>query len=180
LKGALNNLTDQSIDFTDISDKKDFSTHLKEEVLIADPFFEEDVKIFSTLLDLKTESEIFSSDAITDLTGDLFKGVIEIPDSYFHYFPDFVGPIIIFLENCIKKNIEKVEVIAIKRQSILPTVDNFYPFLQHCLEKFADRIEVVYREVDQSQKIEEFGEGFIKINKSRIIDQQDIGISLQF
>jgi len=172
-------MTDENYDLSEIEDTKNFSVPLGEEKDFLPPFFEEDEKLITSYLEPTNETDPLE-ELVTNLVSEIPKGILRVEDSYFHYFSDFIGPIYVFLENCIKNNIKKVEVIGVVFEPEQVVVKNFYPFLDYCLKSFADRIDVTYREISENTKLSDFDKGFIKINNSRRIDQQDIGISINF
>lgn len=172
-------MSEEDYSLDEIADKQNFSTYINVDPPFVEPYFTED----PSLLNVWFYSDIEDSPpegSITDMVSDTPKGVIHVPDSYFHYFPDFIGPIYAFLENCIKNNIEEVEIIGLILEPRQNVVENFDPFLDHCLNKFSGRIKVKYTPLNQNSQLSTFDHAYIRINKFRIIDQQDIGASLEF
>jgi hypothetical protein len=172
-------MSEDTYDLADIADKRNFADHLQVESPFEEPFFEENEKLLTVYMEHITQTDQ-PEELVTDLTSENPKGIIVVPDSYFHYFSDYIGPIYVFLNNCIKNNINKVEVIGVILEPDQQIVKNFNLFLQHCLQSFSNRIEVIYKETNENSKLSDFDKGFLKVNKSRIIDQQDIGISMEF
>lgn len=172
-------MSDEIISSEDILDKKDFGVPLISGIENPYPFFTEDAVVLTHQLDPMPEVE--DSIATThEIINETPKGITLIPNNYFHYFPDFIGPISAFLNNCIELNLDKVDVIGVDLDGENSLAQSFSPFLEHCLQKFSDRIDVSYSTITESIPDVGFGEPFIKINKSRIIDQRDIGISIDF
>lgn len=172
-------MSDETISSEDILDKKDFGVPLLSGIENPDPFFTEDQVVLNHYLDPKQDIE----DGVAiphEIINETPKGIALIPNNYFHYFPDFVGPIYAFLNNCIDLNINKVDIIGVDLEGVGSMAQDFSPFLEHCLEKFSDRIDVSYITVSESIFNVDFDEPLIKINKSRIVDQRDIGISIDF
>jgi hypothetical protein len=174
-------MSEEDYNLADILDKKDFAVYLNEEVIIDEPFFTEEATVITSYLDRDVLGEELppTEESTRDLTSENFKGIIHVPDSYFHYFSDFVGPIVVFLEECIEKGVEKVEVISVVVEPAQPVVQNFTPFLTYCLSQFSDRIEIIQTQINENQRLSDFEKAFIKINKFRVIDQRDIGISIE-
>jgi hypothetical protein len=172
-------MSEDTYDLSNIADKQNFSVLLDSEIEFLEPFFEVEEKLLTSYLDETTETNP-SEELVTSLISETPKGIIRVEDSYFHYFSDFIGPIYVFLENCIKNNIEDVEIIGVVVEPELQVVKNFYPFLEHCLQHFSDRINVTYTGINENLKLSDFDKGFIRINNFRKIDQQDIGISANF
>lgn len=172
-------MTTNNYDFYHIYDKKDFAVHLNEKVLFSEHNFDKETKVVNSYFD-KALSPIEDESSITEIINENFKGLIQIPNSYFHYFPDFIGTVFVFLESCIKSNIKKVELVLIELTEKQETVKEFETFFKHCLSKFEDKIEISYITINQAQKSESAFDSYIKVNNSTIIEQQDIGISLDF
>ena len=162
-------------DLGDILDKKDFSTHLTNSLKNLYLNFEKDSKIFSFYLDKIEPSKEQSSESIIKILNENHKGVITITDNYFHFFSDFVGPIYVFLKGCIQNNIKKVEIVGLDFATKPNLLEKLVPFLYYCLEMFSDKIEVVYTQIKETKEKQ-----FFQINNSIIIDQQNIGISMDF
>lgn len=181
MKGFYIAMSEEDYNLSSILDKKDFAVYLKEEVIIDEPFFTEEPTIITSYLEKDIYGEAFlpAEESTRDLISEDFKGIIHVPDSYFHYFSDFVGPIVVFLEECIQQNVKKVEIISVVVEPAQPIVQNFSPFLTHCLSQFTDRIEIVHKKINENQRLSDFEKAFIKINKFRVIDQRDIGISIE-
>jgi hypothetical protein len=171
--------TNNKYDFFHIRDKISFAAHINEKVLFSKDYFNEEVTLMNSFFDTKVP-DIVDENAVVEVINDNFKGLIQIPDSYFHYFPDFIGPIFVFLENCIKSNIKKVELVLVEIEEKQPIVKEFKSFLNYCLDTFRDRIEISYVIINQANKINNESEAYIRVNKSTIIHQCDIGISLDF
>lgn len=171
----------KSYDIKKISDKGTFATHLTdkskktfnslklnelgliEKTSVRNRFFDESPS--------KSYNEIQAGELL-DLTSDNLKAVITIPDNYFHYFSDFVGPVIVFLQNFQRAGGKKIE-LAFTTKHALEVVQNFYPFLEHCIKKFGQGLDVSYS-VIVLDKI-----NFIRINNFFVIPQLDIGESLE-
>jgi hypothetical protein len=177
LGGIASRMSNENYDLEDFLDKKDFSVKLQEEAPFTEPFFVENTRVLNYNLDSvidATENTATPHEMINETP----KGIILIPDNYFHYFPDFIGPIYSFLNNCIELNINNVELIGIDISNQASIGDQFSLFLHHCLEKFSDRIEISYTVIKKPYT--DFSNPLIRINNSRVIDQRDIGISLEF
>jgi hypothetical protein len=184
--------TNNKYDFYHIRDKSGFAVHLNENILFSKENFNKEVTLMTSYFNKNFAEESVSTawidtptgavdeKAITEIINDNFKGLIQIPNSYFHYFPDFIGPIFVFLENCIKSNIKKVELVFLQLEEKQPTVQEFNLFLNYCLDTFKDRIEISYLVINQSNKAEHVFKTYIRVNNSTIIDQYDIGVSLDF
>lgn len=171
--------TNNKYDFYHIFDKKDFSVHLNEKLLFSKHHFEKNVRVVDSYFEKVLEDDV-AKEFTTEVINDSLKGLIQIPNSYFHYFPDFIGTVFVFLENCIKNKIEKVQLVLIELDEEQKVVKNFKGFLEHCLDQFRNRIDVSYIIINQNKDGRSPRESFIKINNSTIIEQQDIGISLDF
>jgi small nuclear ribonucleoprotein (snRNP)-like protein len=171
--------TVNNYDFFHIYDKVGFAIHINEKVLFLERDFNKDVTLMNSYFDKKVP-DVVDENAVVEIINDNFKGLIQIPDSYFHYFSDFIGPIFVFLENCIKGNIKKVELILIELEEKQPIVKEFDSFLNHCLDTFRDRLEVSYVIVNQANKAKHLTETYLRVNNSCVIGQQDIGISMDF
>ena len=100
------------------------------------------------------------------------KGVVYIPDNYFHYFSDFLGLVIIFLEKCNKESVKKIELIFCTSHKLQITKD-FFPFLEYCIEKFRKNVSVEYTVADFTEY------KYIKIDNFVKIPQADIGESIE-
>jgi hypothetical protein len=172
-------MSEDTYDFEKIEDKRNFADHLNVQVPFEQPFFEEDERLLTSYTDKTTETN--QPDAlVTNLVSEIPKGIIRVENSYFHYFSDFIGPIYVFLKNCVENNIPEVEIIGVELEPELTVVKNFSPFLEHCLQHFSDQIIVTYKQISENSKLSDFDKGFIKINKSRVLDQQDIAKSINF
>jgi hypothetical protein len=170
-------VSDENYNLEDFEDKKDFAVRLQEDFEPTEPFFIENAIVLNHYLDTitdATENTITPHEMLTETP----KGITLIPDNYFHYFPDFIGPIYSFLNNCIDLGISQVEVIAVDENNENSIGKQFSLFTQHCLEKFSDRIEVSYTAI--SRGLSGHDQPLIRINNSRLIDQRDIGVSLNF
>jgi hypothetical protein len=172
-------MSEEEYNLADILDKKDFAVHLQEELIVEDPFFTDGTDIITSHLTKDIFDLTLTEESTRDMVSENFKGIITIPDSYFHYFSDFAGPIISFLQECVDRNIERVEIISVNLPPEQQVVENFDSFLQHCFSKFSDKIEIIYIPIDENQRLSDFDRSYIRINKYRIIDQRDIGISLE-
>lgn len=172
-------MIDNSYDFFHIKDKKDFAVHLNKSVIFSPPFFNEDTTLMNSYFEKSLDADV-DEKSITEIVNEKFKGLIQIPNSYFHYFSDFVGPVFVFLENCIKNNIKEVELILVEVEGKQEIVKEFDDFFKHCLNKFEDRIIVSYIVINQNQKNDDVLKAYIRVNNSTIIEQHDIGISLDF
>jgi len=161
-------MTSNKYDFYHIHDKSGFAVHINEKVLFSEQNFNKNVP------------DVVDENAVVEIINDNFKGLIQIPDSYFHYFPDFIGPIFVFLENCIKSNIKKVELVLLELEAKQPIVKEFESFLNYCLDTFRDKIEISYVAINQANKANNLFETYIRVNNSTVINQYDIGISLDF
>ncbi len=170
-------MNDENYNLEDFLDKKDFAVKLQEDVTFAEPFFIEDALVLNYSLDMIREATE-NTGTPHQIINEVPKGIILIPDNYFHYFPDFIGPIYSFLNNCIELGINKVEIVAIDISNQVSIGEQFSLFLEHCLTKFSDRIEVSSTIIKESYT--DFSQPLIRINNSRVIDQQDIGVSLEF
>jgi hypothetical protein len=172
-------MSDETIGSGDILDKKDFGVPLLVGIENPDPFFTEDQLVLTHQLDLRPDAE---EDAIIlhEVIGETPKGIVLIQNNYFHYFTDFIGPVYAFINNCIHLNINDVNIIGVDLDAENSIAESFFPFLEHCLEQFSDRINISYTTIAENIFNVGFGEPFIKINKSRIIDQRDIGTSIDF
>lgn len=173
-------MSEEEYNVADILDKKDFAVYLNEEVVIEDSFFKTETMMITSYLEPDMDNWNAPEETVRDLVSEIPKGIIHVPDSYFHYFSDFVGPITAFLEECIKFGIPKVEVISVVLEPDQPVVKNFSPFLEHCLSKFSDKIEVIYTPIVENGRLSDIQKPFIRINNFRVIDQRDIGISIDF
>lgn len=172
-------MTSNKYDFYHIHDKSGFAVHINENVLFSKENFNKEVTLMTSYFN-KHVPDVVDENAVVEIINDNFKGLIQIPDSYFHYFPDFIGPIFVFLENCIKSNIKKVELVLLELEEKQPTVKEFESFLNYCLDKFKDKIEISYVAINQANKAKNLFETYIRVNNSTVIHQYDIGISLDF
>jgi hypothetical protein len=172
-------MTSNKYDFYHIHDKSGFAVHINEKTLFSEQNFNKEVTLMTSYFN-KNVPDVVDENAVVEIINDNFKGLIQIPDSYFHYFPDFIGPIFVFLENCIKSNIKKVELVLLELEEKQPTVKEFESFLNYCLDKFKDKIEISYVAINQANKTNDLFETYIRVNNSTIIHQHDIGISLDF
>jgi hypothetical protein len=172
-------MSDETISSGDIFDKKDFAVTLMSNIENPDPFFVEEEVVLTHQLDIKPNAEEESANLLERI-NETPKGIMLITNNYFHYFADFVGPIYAFINNCISLNIDRVEIIGVDLDGENSSAQKFSSFLEHCLQKFSDRIDISYTTVTANVGGVGFGEPFIKINKSRVIDQRDIGISIDF
>jgi hypothetical protein len=172
-------MTSNKYDFYHIHDKSGFAVHINEKVLFSEQNFNKEVTLMTSYFN-KNVPDVVDENAVVEIINDNFKGLIQIPDSYFHYFPDFIGPIFVFLENCIKSNIKKVELVLLELEEKQPTVKEFESFLNYCLDKFKDKIEISYVAINQANKAKNLFETYIRVNNSTVIHQYDIGISLDF
>jgi hypothetical protein len=164
-------------DIKDILDKKDFAVSLGEKKTFSIISFIEQTEVLDKNFQKTINNLTSPQDNVLDITSELPKGVIQIPDNHFHYFSDFIGPIYVFLDECIKNNIEEIELITFALETSLRVVKDFHPFLKHCLDEFSNDIKVYHKEIFQDL---ENGYDFVKINNHMTIDQQDIGVSLDF
>jgi hypothetical protein len=171
--------TTNKYDFYHIHDKIGFAVHINEKVLFSKQNFNEEVTLMDSYFN-KNVPDVINENFISEVINDNFKGLIQIPDSYFHYFPDFIGPIFVFLESCVKSNIKKVELVLLEIEEKQPIVKEFDSFLNYCLDTFRDRIEISYVVINQANKTKNQSETYIRVNNSTIIDQYNIGISLDF
>jgi hypothetical protein len=116
--------------------------------------------------------DYIDKDKVLDLSNKNLKAVMPIADNYFHYFSDFVGPVIIFLQNFQKAGGKKIDLVFTTKHP-LEVVQNFYSFLEHSIKKFSTGLEISYKTIILDE-IE-----FIKINNFFMIPQLDIGESIQ-
>lgn len=170
-------VSDENYNLEDFEDKKDFAVRLQEDLETTDPFFVENAVVLNHYLDVVADA---TENTITphEMLSEIPKGITLIPDNYFHYFPDFIGPIYSFLNNCIDLGISQVEIIGVDEDNENSIGKQFSLFTQHCLEKFSDRIEVSYTTI--SRGLSGHDQPLIRISNSRLIDQRDIGVSLNF
>jgi hypothetical protein len=171
--------TNNKYDFYHIHDKSGFAVHINEKTLFSEHSFNKEITLMTSYFN-KNVPDVVEESAIVEIINDNFKGLIQIPDSYFHYFPDFIGPIFVFLENCIKSNIKKVELVLVETEEKQPTVKEFGSFLNYCLDTFRDRIEISCVTINQANKGKDLSKTYIRVNNSTVIHQYDIGISLDF
>lgn len=106
-----------------------------------------------------------------EIVNEVPKGIIAIPDSYFHYFPDFIGPVILFIKECVRYEVNSLHLIFVSPAN-LTIVKNFYGFLDHCLSKFARNINLSYQVVEMADV------KYVKTNNVAVIRQADIGESI--
>jgi hypothetical protein len=172
--------TSNKYDFYHIHDKKDFAVHINERILFSEHNFCKETRIIDSYFDTFTGDKLLGRYPVKEIINENFKGLMQIPNSYFHYFPDFIGTIFVFLENCIKSNIKKVELVLVELTENQETVKEFQAFFEHCISQFKDRIEVSWTIINQANTGESLLESYLKVNNSTIIEQQDIGISLDF
>jgi hypothetical protein len=172
-------MTSSKHEFYHVKDKKDFAVHLNEKVLFSEHNFNKEVTLINSYFN-KEVPDVVNENAIVEIINRNFKGIIQIPNSYFHYFPDFIGPVFVFLENCIKHKIKKVQLVLVELEEKQETVREFQSFFEHCIGQFKDRIDISYITVNQDNKVETLLESYLRVNNSTIIEQQDIGISLDF
>jgi hypothetical protein len=158
-----------------ILDKKDFSVHLMDYKNYSKLSFCKNSKLFSYFL-IEANSQMgLNHKSTLKILNENLKGVIHATDSYFHFFSDFVGPIYVFLKNCINQNIKKVELVIVQQSHQAEIFEKLFLFLQYCLDAFSDKIEIIQTRIQYSEE-----EKFFEINNSMIIQQQDIGISIDF
>lgn len=170
-------MSDENYNLEDLEDKKDFAVRLQEDLELTEPFFIENAIVLNHYLDTVADA---TEDTTTphEMLSETPKGITLIPNNYFHYFPDFIGPIYSFLNNCIALGISQVEIIAVDESEENSIGEQFSLFTQHCLEKFSDRIQVSYTTMKRG--LSGHDQPFIRINNSRLIDQRDIGVSIDF
>jgi hypothetical protein len=178
-------MTSNQYDFFHIHDKKDFAVHINERVLFSEHNFKKertviDSYFIESLQNYLKENAPTKEIPIKEIINENFKGLIQIPNSYFHYFPDFIGAIFVFLENCIKSNIKKVELVLVELDRDQKTVREFDTFFEHCMSQFKDRIEISWIVVNQSDTGKSPDNTYLRVNNYTVIEQQDIGISLDF
>jgi hypothetical protein len=173
-------MTSNKYDFYHIHDKKDFAVHLNERVLFSEHNFDEEVKIVNSYFDKFSEDSLKQNAPIKEIVNENFKGLVQIPNSYFHYFSDFIGIVFVFLESCIKANIKKVELVLVELQEKQAIVKEFESFFEHCMNQFKDRIEISWITVNQATTGKSLVESYLRINNSSIVEQQDLGVSLDF
>jgi hypothetical protein len=171
--------TNNKYDFFHIHDKAGFAVHINEKILFSKDYFNKEVTLMDSYFN-KNVPDTVNEKAVAEVINDNLKGLIQIPNSYFHYFPDFIGTIFVFLENCIKSDIKKVELVLVELQEKQETVEEFESFFNYCLDTFKDRIEISCVKVNQANKAENLLNTYLRVNNSIEIPQQDIGISLDF
>jgi hypothetical protein len=171
--------TSNKYDFYHIYDKRSFAVHINEKTLFSDQSFNKEVTLMNSYFN-KDLPDVIHEKAVVEIINDNFKGLIQIPNSYFHYFSDFVGTVFVFLENCIKNNIKKVELVLVQLEEKQETVEEFESFFNYCLDTFKDRIEISCLKVNQANKAPSLFETYLRVNNSTVMDQQNIGISLDF
>jgi hypothetical protein len=171
-------MTENEYSLADIEDKKDFSVHLMDYVNLSEFGFCIDSRFFKNiLLEELDPAELPDSEPSIRILSDTPKGIIPSINNYFHFFSDFIGPIYVFLENCINQNFKKVEIVVIEH-SFISNNKNYQKlnvFFEYFLNSFLDKIEVIYTKVTETEE-----PGFFEINNSMNIRQQDIGISIDF
>jgi len=171
-------MTENEYSLADIEDKKDFSVHLMDYVNLSEFGFCIDSRFFkNTLLEKIDPTTLPDLEPSMRILSDTPKGIIPSTDNYFHFFSDFIGPIYVFLESCIDKNLKKVEIVVIEH-SFLSSSKNYQKlnlFFEYFLNSFLDKIEIIYTKVTETEE-----SGFFEINNSMEIPQQDIGISIDF
>jgi hypothetical protein len=125
-----------------------------------------------------------SEKTFIDLTGKNNKAIIEFENSYFHFFPDFIGSVSAFLKRCIVHEVKDVELLIFihdpqNTENQKPFFEYSLPFFEHCLSNFKEGINVSYRTYyftyDGSEK-----QAKIKIDNYAKIDKLDIGSSLEY
>jgi hypothetical protein len=173
-------MTSNNYDFYHIHDKKDFAVHLNEKILFSESNFYKETNVVNSYFDTFTGEKLKDNDPVKEIINENFKGLVQIPNSYFHYFPDFIGILFVFLENCIKSNIKKVELVLVELQKEQETVKEFKTFFEHCMKQFEDRIEISWTTVNQGATGHSLVGSYLRVNNYTIIEQQDIGISLDF
>jgi hypothetical protein len=173
-------MTSNQYDFFHIHDKKDFAVHLNEKILFSEHNFKKEKTVLNSYFIESSQNYLEENAPIEEILNENFKGLIQIPNSYFHYFPDFIGTLFVFLENCIKANIKKVELVLIELDKDQKTVREFETFFEHCMSQFKDRIEISWTVVNQSHTGEPPNKSYLRVNNSTMIQQQDIAISLDF
>jgi hypothetical protein len=173
-------MTSNNYDFYHIHDKKDFAVHLNERVLFSEHNFKKEERIVNSYFREFSENDLKENAPIKEILNENFKGLVQIPNSYFHYFPDFIGTVFVFLENCIKSNIKKVELVLVELEEKQETVREFDTFFEYCMSQFKDRIEISWIVVNQANTGESLVESYLRVNNSTIIEQQDMAISLDF
>jgi Glycosyltransferase 61 len=172
--------TSNKYDFYHIRDKKDFSVHLFEDILFSENNFYKETRVVNSYFDKFDGDKLLDTDSVKEVINENFKGLVQIPNSYFHYFPDFIGTVFVFLENCIKSKIKKVELVLVELQKEQSIVREFNSFFEHCMNQFKDRIEISWTIVNQGDNESSLAESYLRVNNSTVIEQQDIGISLDF
>jgi hypothetical protein len=172
--------TSNRYDFYHIHDKKDFAVHINERILFSEHNFYKDTRVIDPYFDMFAGDKPLDKYPVKEIINENFKGLMQIPNSYFHYFPDFIGTVFVFLESCIKINIKKVELVLLELTEKQETVKEFQTFFEHCMSQFKDRIEVSWTIINQANTGEPLLESYLRVNNSTIIEQQDIGISLDF
>jgi hypothetical protein len=129
--------TNNKYDFFHIHDKAGFAVHINEKILFSKDYFNKEVTLMDSYFN-KNVPDTVNEKAVAEVINDNLKGLIQIPNSYFHYFPDFVGTIFVFLENCIKSDIKKVELVLVELQEKQETVEEFESFFNYCLDTNID------------------------------------------
>lgn len=155
-----------------IKDKHNFSVHLTD----TNPFskihnFYPEPMVYNSRLDYSHSTpEDMKKHNSHEIVDKRLKGIMPVGDNYFHYFSDFVGPIIVFLENCNSNKINEVHLILTSDHE-LKVVQNFDSFLSHCISKFKNMKVTHEYFVFGNQK-------YLKINNSAVLIQRDIGESI--
>ena len=134
-------------------------------------FFKESV-IFNRDLDrTQVKPDDFKGYNSKEITDKKFKAIIPIADNYFHFFSDFLGPITLFLDDCIKNNIKSVHLIFTSHGN-LKVVNKFDGFLNFCLEQYANNIDLSHEVIDFNEI------KYLKADNVAIMRQADIGESI--
>jgi hypothetical protein len=173
-------MTNNKYDFYHVHDKKDFAVHINEKILFSKDNFFKEVRVVDSYLNPFKGDSLKDTDPVKEIINENFKGLVQIPNSYFHYFSDFIGIVFVFLENCIKSNIKKVELVLVELQKNQETVKEFQAFFEHCMKQFEDRIEISWTTINEANTGASLLESYIRVNNSTVIEQQNIGISLDF
>jgi hypothetical protein len=154
--------------------------HLNEKILFAEHNFKKEERIVNSYFREFVKNDLKENAPIKEILNENFKGLVQIPNSYFHYFPDFIGTVFVFLENCIKSNIKKVQLVLIELLEHQETVKEFQSFFEHCMSQFKDKIEISWVIINQATTGESLDESYLLVNNSSVLEQQDIAISLDF
>lgn len=160
------------INIKNIFDKHNFATHLVDKSPFSNlntlGYFKE-MTVFNRELSRTHEvPDDFKKYNSVEIMGKGFKGIIPIADNYFHFFSDFIGPIILFLDQCVKNDIKSVHLI-LTSQGKLNIVQNFDTFLDYCIGAYSKDISVSYEIVDFDQS------RYIQTENVAMIRQADIG-----